>query len=324
MPPQVFELESDNDADYLDFVYEPSVFSGRGAKPRGGKKQVAAPIVREEMQHHEAPTRGRPAKKKHMGQEEESITAILERHRGKGSRATYGAEPEEEVYVESSGRGDGSTSRRKIALKQVQEHQNLINQLNAYYASERFRPVIDQCGLQIKNLAGKSVAELKELKERVRACCANGGGSGGIVSSITLGFCGGMEAMAPKRVIDLEGYREAVAANPEFEALAEMIEIDSGFKSSMTPMQRMALCLGTTALQVGAQNKAKNRGKDATQQLLAALVAQKQALAAQQAGVIQSGNTSESTIVGTVPPVAAIPQRPNIDPAQGNPYSGTC
>jgi hypothetical protein len=166
-------------------------------------------------------------------------------------------------------------SKKKVPLKQVQEHQLLINQLNAYTTSKRFKPILDECGIKLKDLGSKTVAELKELRERVRACCANYG-NGGIVAAATLSFCGGVEALAPKRLIDLEGYKAAIDSNPEFHALAEMIEIDSGFKNSMTPMQRMVMCLGSTALQVGAQNRAKKLIMNCNSSLLNSLNAQKQ------------------------------------------------
>jgi hypothetical protein len=165
--------------------------------------------------------------------------------------------------------------KKKVPLKQVQEHQLLINQINAYTTSQRFKPILDECGIKIKDLGSKSVAELKELRERIRASCANYGASG-IVAAATLSFCGGVEALAPKRLINLEGYKSAIESNPEFHALAEMIEIDSGFKNSMTPMQRMIMCLGSTALQVGAQNRAKGMILNSNQSLINSLNAQRQ------------------------------------------------
>jgi len=130
-----------------------------------------------------------------------------------------------------------------------------------------------------------SIAELKEYRERIRACCANGGGNGGVVGTATLTACAMLEQI-PKRFADLSGYKDAVAMNPEFEALCEMIEIDSGFKTSMTPMQKMALCLGTTALSVARQNRlrnAANGGQPAPNPLLASLMAERNVRAQQQA-----------------------------------------
>jgi len=115
------------------------------------------------------------------------------------------------------------SSNKKIPLKQVQEHQNLTNQLNGYAASERFRPVIERCGIKIKDLHNKSVAELKELRERVRACCANSGGGTGVLAQATLAGCSGFEKLMPKHLCDLDGYRAMVESNPEFHTLAEMI-----------------------------------------------------------------------------------------------------
>lgn len=177
---------------------------------------------------------------------------------------------------------------KKIPIKSVQEHQLLINQLNSFGASARFAPVLKDCGITLKDLRLKSVAELKELRERVRACCANSGGSGGIVSAGILGACGQIEAFAPKRLLDLEGYQQAVEGNAEFAALCEMIEIDCNFKSTMSPMQRMALCLATTAVQVGGINKAKTSAAGASAALLDSLRAQQ----AQQ----QSQSNSQSSV----------------------------
>jgi hypothetical protein len=167
-------------------------------------------------------------------------------------------------------------ANKKIPLKSVQEHQLLINQLNAFASSVRFAPVLKEFDIKIKDLSKKTLGELKELRERVRACCANSGGTGGIVSAVTLGMCSGLEAAMPKKLLDLDGYRAQVEANPEFAALCEMIEIDSGFKTSMNPMQRMALCLGSTALSVGGANKMRATAQNASAALLSSLKAQQQ------------------------------------------------
>ena len=179
---------------------------------------------------------------------------------------------------------------KKIPLKQVQEHQNLTNQLNGYAASVRFRPVIDQCGIKIKDLHTKSVAELKELRERVRACCASSGGTTGILAQTTLAGCSSLEKWMPKKVCDLDGYRKTVESNPEFHKLAEMIELDSGFAASMTPMQRMALCLGGAAMSVAAENAKKQMIQSAQERLVSNLIAQRDA----QARVAQSSPSSTS------------------------------
>jgi len=185
-----------------------------------------------------------------------------------------------------------SNNYKKIPLKQVQEHQNLTNQLNGYAASVRFKPVLDQCGIKIKDLHTKSVAELKELRERVRACCASSGGTTGILAQTTLAGCSSLEKWMPKKVCDLDGYRKAVDSNPEFHKLAEMIELDSGFAASMTPMQRMAMCLGGAAMTVAAENAKKQMLQGAQQQLVSSLIAQRdaQARATAQAspGIVQT------------------------------------
>lgn len=165
---------------------------------------------------------------------------------------------------------------KKLPLKSVQEHQNLINQLNAFSCSARFGPILKECGIVFKDLRLKSVAELRELRERVRACCTNSRSGGGIVGAGILGACGQMEAWAPARLMNLEGYQEAVAGNPEFASICEMIEIDSSFLSNMSPMQKMVLCLGTTAMSVSAANRAKSQAINATATLIDNLKMQQQ------------------------------------------------
>jgi hypothetical protein len=198
---------------------------------------------------------------------------------------------------------------KKIPLKSVQEHQLLMNQLNAYGSSVIFAPVLKQCDIKIKDLRNKTLSELKELKERVQACCANSAGSGGIVKATTLGMCGRLEAWAPKRLLDLDGYQAQLESNPEFAALCEMIEIDSGFKLAMTPMQRMVMCLGTTAMSVSASNKIKEIGQNASQSLLANLRAQQQQQSqAAAAANAFSAATAASAIVPTLSPIPAAPK----------------
>lgn len=204
---------------------------------------------------------------------------------------------------------DALPSSKKIPLRQVQEHQNLTNQLNGYAASIRFKPVIDQCGIKIKDLHTKSVAELKELRERVRACCASSGGATGILAHTTLAGCSGLEKWMPKKVCDLDGYRKTVESNPEFHKLAEMIELDSGFSASMTPIQRMAMCLGGAAMTVAAQNAQKQMLQGAQQQLVSSLIAQREAQAKAAAmaqtspGIVQADEASKTA--SQPPPKAA-------------------
>jgi hypothetical protein len=165
---------------------------------------------------------------------------------------------------------------RKIPLKNVQEHQLLINSLNAFATSARFSPLLHTYDIKIKDLGKKTLSELKELRERVRACCANSNG-GSIVSTGALSMCSGLEAAMPKKIMNLDGFRDQLERNPEFAALCEMIEIDSGFKSSMTPMQRMVMCMGSTAFSVAGANKMKAAAQDASATLLSSLKAQQQA-----------------------------------------------
>ena len=208
-----------------------------------------------------------------------------------------------------------SLSNKKIPLKQVQEHQNLTNQLNGYAASVRFKPVLDQCGIKIKDLHTKSVAELKELRERVGACCASSGGTTGILAQTTLAGCSSLEKWMPKKVCDLDGYRQAVEGNPEFHKLAEMIELDSGFAASMTPMQRMALCLGGAAMTVAAQNAQKQMIQGAQERLVSSLIAQRdaQARSTQASTNTQSASPSEPNIVraeASKPPQQPVAAKP--------------
>jgi len=198
-----------------------------------------------------------------------------------------------------------SSNYKKIPLKQVQEHQNLTNQLNGYAASIRFKPVIDQCGIKIKDLHNKSVAELKELRERVRACCANSSGTSGFLAQGTLAACSAVEKSMPKKVCDLDGYRKAVESNPEFHKLAEMIELDSGFAASMTPMQRMALCLGGAAMTVAAENAAKKMLQSAQEKMVSDLIAQRDRAAASSAQASPDIVRTESSKPPSQPPPQA-------------------
>ena len=200
------------------------------------------------------------------------------------------------------------SSNKKIPLKQVQEHQNLTNQLNGYAASIRFKPVIEQCGIKIKDLHTKSVAELKELRERVRACCANSSGNTGILAQTTLAGCSGLEKSLPKNLCDLDGFRKAVESNPEFHRLAEMIELDSGFAASMTPIQRMAFCLGGAAITVAAENAQKRIIQGAQQKLVSDLIAQRDAqtraaaMAQASPGIVQGADAPKQAPQAAKPP----------------------
>lgn len=268
----VFQLNSDDDEDYLDFDHTAPAASKRGA---GAKSKPVAPVPPKK------PVAPRAVKAAAPDMYDTTDTALAAAR----AAAEDGDDDEKSISV----RG------KKIPLKSVQEHQLLINSLNALACSTRFAPVLKECGIVIKSLATKSISELRELRERARACCANAGGNGGVVSALTLGVCGRLEALAPKRLIDLDGYRAAIESNPEFAALCELIEIDSGFKTSMSPMQRMALCLTTTALTVGSVNKAKSIGHAASQNLLAQLQFQQQQ---QQQHHFQQGSIVSPTDVG--------------------------
>jgi hypothetical protein len=240
---EVFNLSQADDVDYLDFASESK--STTSTKPAAGKP-AATIIAKTKKKAAYKPVRELP-----------------------------------EDYCSDVGPSIVSVESRdkKIPLKNVQEHQLLINCLNAFAHSTRFAPILNEFGINIKDLSKKTLSELKELRERVRACCANCGSSGGIVSTAALSMCSGLEAAMPKRIMNLDGYRSQIESNPEFAALCEMIEIDSGFKTSMSPMQRMAMCLGTTAFSVAGANKIKAAAQDASASLLSSLKAQQQAAA---------------------------------------------
>ncbi len=133
----------------------------------------------------------------------------------------------------------------------------------------RFSPMLKNAGLKLTNLESKTVAELKTLQVRVRTVCSSSGGSSGALYQGILMGTAAVERMAPKRILDLDGYAASLRADPEFEAISEMLELDLGWASSMTPMQRMALCLGKNAMTIAAVNRQKT-------QLLAGLIAQQQ------------------------------------------------
>jgi hypothetical protein len=148
---------------------------------------------------------------------------------------------------------------KKIPANKAGEHQSLMLTLQRYAASQRFAGLIANAGVKLTNLESKTLAELKVLQVRVRTICSAGGGSAGVVSGGIVYTCGVAEAMIPKRFADLEGMGESLQADPEFQLVSEMIELDLGFASSMTPMQRMGLCLSKHAY---ATHK-MNRGRDA-------------------------------------------------------------
>ena len=244
---EVFKLQDSDDEDYLDFADSQARASMDDAK-----------VARSKVDAKKGSTASSTPKRSHHAKPKPRIVM---------------ADPaDEQDYTPAC--DDTATVSKRMPLKSVQEHQLLMNQLNAFVTSARFGPILKECDIVVCNLKKKSVAELRELRERVRACCANSGGSGGVVSAITLGAVGRIEAWAPKKFMDLEGFQAEIERNPEFASLCEMIEIDSGFKSSMSPMQRMAMCIGTTALSVAATNKAKAVAQGANASLIAQLQAQ--------------------------------------------------
>jgi hypothetical protein len=249
MPKAIFDLNDGDSVDYLNFTRaEPAASSTRTAEKRKP---------------------GRPAK----------VKTVVPRIIRDAPGVADALEEEPQSYIPYIPEDHiAPSAAKKIPLKSVAEHQALLNLLNSYIMSARFGPVVKNCGLNLKNLSTKSIAELKELKERVRACCSNlGGGDTGIVSAFTLTFCKSAEAVAPKRVMDLTGYSDAVQSNPEFAGLCEMIEIDSGYVSCLTPIQRLGICLARSAVSVAGNNKLKAAAGIASHNLLASLQQQQQA-----------------------------------------------
>lgn len=147
---------------------------------------------------------------------------------------------------------------RKIAASKAGEHQMLMMTLQRYAASQRFAGLIQNSGVKLTNLESKTVAELKVLQVRVRTICSSGTGTSGFVSSGIIATCKVAAATIPKKYMDLDGMSEALQADPEFANLSEMIELDIGFLASMTPMQRMAWCLGRTAVTTNGMNRARD------------------------------------------------------------------
>jgi hypothetical protein len=189
--------------------------------------------------------------------------------------------------------GEATDGKRvKIPAKQVAEHQTVMMNLQRYTIS-RFAPRLKEAGLKLTNLESKSLAELKSLQTRARTVCSSGCGSTGMLYSGILTGASVVEKMAPKRFMNLDGFSAALRADPEFEDLAELIDLDMGFASSMSPLQRMALCMGKNALTVNAMNRQKN-------QLLENLIAQQQMQAHQ--------HPQHHGVPFTAPPAASIVQ----------------
>lgn len=282
---QVFQL-NDTDNDFLNFEYTAPVATGKG---KAKTKKEPLPLLPK--------TRASTSRKK-----SEPIN-YYDAYDNNNEYQDTQSRPLAPVFDDEMPSGVVTKEKsRKIPLKSVQEHQLLMNQLNGYSASLRFKPVLDQCGITLKDLGKKSVAELKELRERVRACCANSSGNVSVVHRMTLGVCSGIEAVAPKAKLDLSGFSEAVQANPEFEALCEMIELDSGFKASLTPIQRMAILLGGTAFDVGCRNKSESMkavASTASRNLVESLKAQRSQL---------ESRIAQDTPNTTAQPAPSVPQ----------------
>jgi hypothetical protein len=191
---------------------------------------------------------------------------------------------------------------RKIPAKQVEEHQNLMLTLQRYNASERFSPMLKQAGLKLNNLESKTVAELKTLQTRVRTVCSSGGGASGMLGAGILTSCSIIEAKCPKRILNLDGYAASLHADPEFHAVAEMLELDMGFGTSMSPLQRMGLVLGKQAFAVNSMNRKREEMLNRLQQ---------QQQQQQQAAPVPSSIVppkGASDIASSKPPQAAEPR----------------
>ena len=173
--------------------------------------------------------------------------------------------------------------------------------------------MLDEAGIKMKDLSSKSLAELKELKEKVLEVC-NGGMGSGLLAGGVLVACGTAEHKCPKRLMDLTGYRAAVEANPQFGAICEQIEIDNGFRLKMTPVQQLTLCLGSTALQINAQNKARERSLQVAADVRQRLIAQRDALLGKPPAPV----IPEPTPVA--PPAPAV-QTPLPPPQNADPYT---
>jgi len=153
---------------------------------------------------------------------------------------------------------DGEEPPKKIAVGKAGEHQTLMMTLQRYAASQRFAGLISNAGVKLTNLESKTIAELKVLQVRVRTVCSNGGRSSGFVSAGIITACKVAAAKIPKRFADLDGMGESLQADPDFLDLSEMLELDMGFLSSMSPMQRMAWCLGTHAVSTNNMNRSRD------------------------------------------------------------------
>lgn len=237
---EVFHLADDDAEDYLNF---------------GSSKDYSI------EQKEETPTKGRATAKSRKPSNSTNTQDVYDVYE-KAPRARI-RDLRETMYPSESQDGtqeyNDEPSSKKIPPKQVAEHQTLLMCLQRYNLSERFGPMCKTAGLKLTNLEGKTVAELKQLQTRVRTVCSSSGSNTGMLYQGILTGASVFEKMVPKRVADLEGYQASLRTDPEFEAIAEMLELDMGFASNMTPMQRMGLCLAKNAANVAAMNKTKNR-----------------------------------------------------------------
>jgi hypothetical protein len=267
---EVFQLADPDAEDYLSF--------GAPAAARNGNEQKYSTISDDEYILPAARGKGKGRKpattaraKKQAASTEAELFGPLYTMRQQLNEEYSGPVP-------APGEGEdeiGGGKQAKIPAKQVAEHQQLLMCLQRYAASARFAPMCKEAGLKLSNLETKSVAELKSLTTRVRTVCSSGGGASGMLYQGILTGARLVEKAAPKRLVNLDGYAASLRADPEFEAVAEMLELDWGFASTMTPMQRMGWCLGKHAFSVSSMNAEKSK-------LLANLIAQQQAMQAQQ------------------------------------------
>lgn len=174
-------------------------------------------------------------------------------------RATKAAMKKAEKAAAAADSGDPDYEPpRKIPANKAGEHQTLMMILQRYAASQRFAGLIQNSGVKLTNLESKTLAELKALQVRVRTICSSGTSTAGFVSGGIITACKVAACKIPKRYADLDGMGESLQADPEFMDISEMIELDIGFLTSMTPMQRMAWCLGKHAIGTNNMNRTRD------------------------------------------------------------------
>jgi len=273
--PEVFQLGDPEAEDYLNFGNNEAA-SSLGNDGLSDYEMPMTSIVtrgKKKGKGKSAAPRGRSASTKRQCQYDDDDDGIMndwqlmQRQKAQASLAQTNAR----ATLDEEGDAQGASVNKKIPTKQVAEHQQLILCLQRYSSSQRFAPMLRNAGLKLINLETKSVAELKDLQTRVRTICCSGGGANGWLGTGILVACGGVEKVTekkvPKHVMDLSGFQNSLQADPEYDAVCEMIELDMGWASSMTPMQRLGLCLGKHAYQVNHMNQQRNN-------ILASLIAQ--------------------------------------------------